>query len=70
MKHKLIEIKTGAEVKPGMNILSFRNEIWKLESFKGSKLTAVNPETGWRQEFYPTVFDLKIVEAQNDPFDN
>lgn len=72
MRHKLIEIKSGAEVKPGMTIIDFRNEIWKLVSFRvttppsNGKVTVVSADTDnkMEREFYPSVFDLKIVEIE------
>ena len=71
MRHKLIEIKSGAEVKPGMTIIDFKGEIWKLIAFR----MIAPPSTGQVivqntdaykevQEFYPSVFDLKIVEIE------
>jgi hypothetical protein len=70
MRHKLIEKASGAEVKPGMNILDFRGDIWILDSFR----VTAPPSTGkvtvysgndpdFKREFYPSVFDLEIVEV-------
>lgn len=71
MRHKLIETKTGAEVKPGMTILDFRDEIWKLISFRvtappswGKVLVQSTDGKRTEREFYPSVFDLQIVEAE------
>ena len=72
MRHKLIEIKSGAEVKPGMTIIDFRNEIWKLVSFQvmsppsTGRVTVISADSDNKMErqFYPSVFDLKIVEIE------
>lgn len=77
MRHKLIEEASGNEVKPGMKILNFRNEIWEYLSFRSpqsagstGRVHVKHCDTGVEREFYPQVFGLKIIEAQNDPFDN
>lgn len=77
MRHKVIEEASGNEVKPGMKVLSFRNEIYEFQSFRSpqsagstGRVQVKHCDTGTEQEFYPSVFGLKIVEAQNDPFDN
>jgi hypothetical protein len=76
MRHKLIEQETGAEVKPGMRVLDFRNEIFEVVGFsvprregstgrvqvkKPGQLVAI----GHEQEFYPSVFGLKVVEIKD-----
>ena len=71
-RHKLVEEQTGAEVKPGMNIISFRNEVYKLVSFKvyqppsTGRVIAKHVDTGTERELYPSVFGLKIVEVNDD----
>ena len=80
MKYKLIEKASGSEVKPGMRVLSFRNEIFEVLSFdspnRAGSTGRVNvkpvegPELKQEQSFYPSVFGLEIVEAPSDPFDN
>jgi translation elongation factor P/translation initiation factor 5A len=77
MKHKVIEEVSGNEVKPGMKILSIRNEIYEFQSFRSpqhggstGRVQVKCCDTGTEYECYPQVFGLKIVEAQNDPFDN
>lgn len=71
MKHRLIETASGAEVKPGMRLVDFRKDIWELVSFRAPSTGAstgrviVRKTDGTREcEFYPHVFDLKIVEAE------
>jgi len=77
MKHKLVEEASGKEVKPGMKVLSFKDEIYEFQSFRSpqhagstGRVQVKCCDSGIEQEFYPQVFGLKIVEAQNDPFDN
>lgn len=80
MKCKLIEEVSGNEVKPGMTVLSFKNEIFKVTGFlspqhvgsTGRVLVKACDETStkYEQAYYPQVFGLKIIEAPNDPFDN
>jgi hypothetical protein len=78
MKCKLIEEASGNEVKPGMTVLNFRNEIYKVTGFlspqhvgsTGRVLVVSCDENTKEQMFYPNVFGLKIVEAKDDPFDN
>jgi len=69
MTYKLIEEASGNEVKPGMTILSFRNELYKFISFRAphkpgstGRINVEHCDTGREQEFFPTVFGLKIVE--------
>jgi hypothetical protein len=72
MRHKLIEKASGNEVKPGMNILDFRGEIWVFESFRVTappstgKITVrkPGPDETFSREFYPSVCDLEIVEVK------
>jgi len=74
MRHKLIEIKSGAEVKPGMTCIDFRNEMWKLVSFRVNTppstgkvtMTRVGDDKHYEREFYPSVFDFQIVEADDE----
>ena len=78
MKHKLVEEKTGKEVKPGMRVLSFKDEIFEVTGFQtpyhvgstGRVLVKACTPDAEEQAFYPQVFGLKIVEAKDDPFDN
>lgn len=79
MKHKLIEAASGNEVKPGMTILDFRNDIYKVVSFTSPRhagssgrvnVVSVEDTPAVERSYYPSVFGLKIVEAPNDPFDN
>lgn len=73
MRHKLIEMATGAEVKPGMNLIDFRNEMYKLVSFTVMSppstgrvvVTAADDPHKREHEFYPSVFGLKIVEIDD-----
>ena len=71
MRHILIEKASGAEVKPGMTLIDFRNKMWKLVSFKVTappstgKVTVISvDEDKHEREFYPAVFGLEIVEAE------
>jgi hypothetical protein len=74
MSCKLIEEASGKEVKSGMNVLNFRNEIYKVVDFLTPKhmgstgrVIVVKPEDPeHKYMFYPQVFGLKIVEMQDD----
>ena len=72
MKYKVIELASNKEVKVGMNLLDFRKTIWKYEGmeYAGPPSTGrlwVRPADGGAQRaFYPSVFECKIVEAEND----
>ncbi len=77
MKYKLIESASGKEIKPGMNLVSFNNQMYKFKDFKSPKhggstgrVNVTHCDTGVEREFYPSVFGLEIVEAPRDPFDN
>lgn len=77
MKYRLIEEASGNEVKPGMNLVTFKNELYKFNSFRSplhagstGRVNVTDVDTGVEYEFYPQVFGLKIVEAQSDPVDN
>ena len=71
MKHKLVEEASGKEVKPGMTVVSFRNELFKFLDFRSpqhsgstGRVHVKHCDTGLEQEFYPQVFGLKIIEAK------
>lgn len=73
VKHKLIEKASGAEVKPGMTLISHKNDMYKLISFRVQQppstgkvlVQPIGDNTGkFDREFYPSVFDLEIVEAE------
>jgi hypothetical protein len=72
MRHILVEENGGAEVKPGMRVLTFRNEIYELIGFTvpGSDASTGRVQVkkpgeqvlpGHGREYYPSVFGLKIV---------
>ena len=72
----MVEIATGAEVKPGMRVLDMRNEIFEVVGFRvphrdGStgrvhvKKPGQEVTPGHELEFYPSVFELKIVEIKD-----
>jgi hypothetical protein len=73
MAFKLVEIASGKEVKPGMNVLDFRDEIWQLVKFdpprtaaSTGKVTVTQKGHKFDSTFYPSVFDLKIVEVPSE----
>jgi len=74
MRHKLIETKSGAEVKPGMTCIDFRNVMWKLVSFRVKTppsngivtVVQVGDSKGVERDLYPSVFDFQIVEADDE----
>ena len=79
MRHVLVEEIGGAEVKPGMRVLDFRNEIYEVVGFRvphrdGStgrvqvKKPGQTVTPGHEQEYYPSVFGLKIVEIDESKF--
>ena len=75
MRHELVEDDTFAPVKPGMRLLSYRNEIYELVSFRAPRHAASTGrvivrhcDTGKEHEFFPSVFNLKIMEIDNERF--
>lgn len=67
-KGKLINIKTGEEVHVGDTILSFRGEPvkvlgWYTKPAPSSGRVVVADDDG-EYEYYPSVFDCKIVEEE------
>lgn len=76
MKHRLFSTETGLEVKPGA-FFDRGEEAYELVGFtaprhSGStgRVQVKHLSTGMQREFYPSVFDLTIVEAKSDKFDN
>lgn len=67
MTHKLINEKTGEQVKPGDTVTDFRGTKWTLLSFQvlqpPSTGRVVVQSVDYESAFYPSVFGLKIVEA-------
>jgi hypothetical protein len=67
MATKLVNLK-GEEVQPGEVVSSFRGELYTVRGFlsprhAGSTGRVLVSRTGCAEEaFYPSVFDLKIVE--------
>lgn len=77
MKYMLIEENSGQEVKPGMNVLSFKNEVFKVTGFLSPRYIGCTGRVLVRKpedlalphnEYmcYPSVFGLEIVEVQDD----
>jgi hypothetical protein len=70
--YKLIEHVSGAEVKPGMNLLDFRSRMFKFVSFRvlsapsTGRVLVTDIEGGQEHEFYPEVFGLNIVQDSPD----
>ncbi len=71
MRHKVIEILSGAELHPGMNVLDNRNKIWKFMSFRvisppsTGRVIVQDPDNKESlREFYPSVFGLRIEEIE------
>lgn len=79
MRHKLVDETTGKDVKPGTEVTSFRGETYKLVGFESpfrlgstGRVNVTRANRGaveFVESFYPQVFNLKIVEIQDDPFD-
>jgi hypothetical protein len=68
MDHKLIHEADGTEVKPGSLMYDFREDVWEFvritqPAAHGSSGLVLARRVGenFEQEFYPSVFDLKIV---------
>ena len=77
MKYMLIEEESGKEVKPGMNVLSFKGEIFKVTGFLSPRYMGCTGRVLVRKpedpplpsnEYmcFPSTFGLEIVEVQND----
>lgn len=71
-EYKVID-KDGNEVKEGDEIIDFRGdkaifkEITKVPGGPSSgKIYVQNSEKGWEQEYYPSVFNLKIVKIEDE----
>jgi len=73
MRHVLVDEDLAVEVKPGTRVLDFRNEVFEVVGFRvprrdgstGRVLVKKPGQTvtpGHEQEYYPSVFKLKIVE--------
>lgn len=67
MRHVLVDIN-GYEYAPGMKVTSFRQEVYELVGFRvphsdasTGRVQVKKPGSTTVQEFYPSVFDLKIV---------
>ena len=73
MRHVLVETGTGAEVKPGMRILDFRNQIYEVVGFRvphnensTGRVQVKKPGSERVDEFYPSVFELAIREIKDE----
>jgi hypothetical protein len=73
MRHVLVETGTDAEVKPGMRVLSFRNEIYEVVGFRvphnensTGRVQVKKPGSETVHEFYPSVFELAIREIKDE----
>jgi len=69
MAYIVVEENSGKQVKPGMRILSFKDEIYEFYSFDSprhagntGRVNVKDAETGDIYSYYPQVFGLKIVE--------
>lgn len=59
---KLIDEKTGKEVKPGDAVKTFRDENATLVSFNARRVYIHLLEEDWKREFFPSVIRCKVVE--------
>jgi hypothetical protein len=70
MTHKLIDNKTGAEIKSGDKVTTFRGETYELRDFAPPKHSAstgriyLADDDGNISEFYPGVIDAKIIDTR------
>lgn len=74
MRYKLIEVASGNEVKPGMHVLTFRNEVCTVTGFQAPRHAGSTGRVfvklgGADLAFFPSVCGLKIVESPSDKFD-
>jgi uncharacterized protein YcnI len=67
MTHVLVDVN-GYEHKPGMKVTSFKQEVYELVGFRvphndtsSGRVQVRKPGSETVQEFYPSVFELKIV---------
>lgn len=68
----LVETASGNTVKTGMRLLSYKNEVYELVSFRAphgaestGRVVVRHCDSGGTREFFPSVFGLEIQEIKD-----